>query len=614
MEDRYVFLFEEVQVMAKGNDSKYRNVQKCRDDLLEFLDVNEWFGMSKRGADKNIEVIITDKALSSLELWINAYGRPADEKVKILFDTYRMKFPNTCKHLKEYFGRNSLLDKRCGCQILNFLFFTIKDDSELFVDESAKRLLEKAESELSSVGTGHIAKFISELDKSGLSWQYKIEPRKPKDIKIEAYNITDFSVMAYCVFNEAHWKKQGMIKKAVMEKRCADMWIFVALHFVCGVRRTDMIHMPVPVLIESKTVIRNRLLAGDADKDALQVVDDWVYRMRFLRSKPSKTASYTDIPELKVFIPESLRKPFGIILLTVLLHHEEDTPLFEIVNEYNKLKSFFGNEFMKACGESRFVTRSATKAYLQGIEAIGDDGCSARGYILAALARSHKGSIGSFPEITDVYLRDENFSGYKAEFILREMFERGIFGFIPVMLLRSFEEEKFLSLSVSDQTKLIKVIGLDAGQIEDITGLVDRALLNVRECTGLLFQNGVAEKKAVETILTRMVGDHSPAKNPEYICLRIAAKDRCINTDRTSCLGCGYEVYTKAAFYNIVKEYRLLNKKRKIASDSDAERYRQIIKNVIIPSIQEILLSMKVMYPDADNDILLDILEGGMQE
>ena len=94
MEDRYVFLFEEVQVMAKGNDSKYRNVQKCRDDLLEFLDVNEWFGMSKRGADKNIEVIITDKALSSLELWINAYGRPADSaSVRFLKAAVRFLIP-----------------------------------------------------------------------------------------------------------------------------------------------------------------------------------------------------------------------------------------------------------------------------------------------------------------------------------------------------------------------------------------------------------------------------------------------------------------------------------------------------------------------------------------
>lgn len=55
--------------------------------------------------------------------------------------------------------------------------------------------------------------------------------------------------------------------------------------------------------------------------------------------------------------------------------------------------------------------------------------------MLAALARSHKGGIGTLPEITDLYLKDAAFSGYSPEFILMEMFERGILGFIPAMML-----------------------------------------------------------------------------------------------------------------------------------------------------------------------------------
>ena len=61
-----------------------------------------------------------------------------------------------------------------------------------------------------------------------------------------------------------------------------------------------------------------------------------------------------------------------------------------------------------------------------------------KGYMLAALARSHKGGIGSLPEITDIYLKDASFSGYRPEFILREMFERGIFGFIPAIMLERY--------------------------------------------------------------------------------------------------------------------------------------------------------------------------------
>lgn len=67
--------------------------------------------------------------------------------------------------------------------------------------------------------------------------------------------------------------------------------------------------------------------------------------------------------------------------------------------------------------------------------------------MMAALARSHKGGIGTLPEITDVYLKDANFTGYSPEFILREMFERGIFGFIPAILLEMYQGKRTGSLA-----------------------------------------------------------------------------------------------------------------------------------------------------------------------
>ena len=91
-----------------------------------------------------------------------------------------------------------------------------------------------------------------------------------------------------------------------------------------------------------------------------------------------------------------------------------------------------------------------------------------KGYMIAALARSHKGGIGRLPDITEAYLRDAKFSGLDAEFVIREMYERGIFGFIPHLLLESILGNEYHKLPVSAQTRLINEVGLSPLMIENI--------------------------------------------------------------------------------------------------------------------------------------------------
>jgi hypothetical protein len=305
------------------------------------------------------------------------------------------------------------------------------------------------------------------------------------------------------------------------------------------------------------------------------------------------------------------------MLLINRIHHKSEDQLLSVNNEFYLLKGFFGDRFMEACGGRRFSSRKANKAYLQGIEALGSDGTNAKGYMLAALARSHKGGIGSLPETTDVYLRDENFSGYKPEFILREMFERGIFGFIPVMLLRSYDEENFLKLDVHSQTKLIKKIGLDGYQLECITDRVDQALVRVKECTAAYVLNHYVsgDREAIGGLLEKLVAECAPAKQPEYFCLRIAAGDKCACPDRGSCLGCGYEIYTKASLHIVAKEFRRLYKAKEAADGFEETRCRNLLEKVLVPAIIQMLASMKTLYKTSmEENFMMDILEGGIRD
>lgn len=614
MNDGYVFLFEEIMKMSLECGSKYNGRRVCRDDLYEFLDYNDWFGMEQRGTGFDVEVIMNRQSKEAITLWLKGYKQKAQVKAALLLEAFEGRYPETVKAFRAYIDKNSLHEENCIWQVLDFMFFNLADDTEIFDDERSQLMLRKGIDELSIAAGRLFTGFIADNNNETGKWEYRFEKRKLDDDN-DAYDFRTFALMAYCVFNTEYWISNDMIRKAVDDSRYADLWLWVALHFICALRPSDMVRLPVPWIAEERETIINNLLAGDYEEMAGAIARQWSMQIQTGMTVPSKTSKYNGIPNLKVFIPESLIIPFGVMLLAILVHHKEGDALLAVNNEHYLLTGFFGNRFTEVCGKGRFSSRKANKAYLQGIEALGSDGTNAKGYMLAALARSHKGGIGTLPETTDVYLRDENFSGYKPEFILREMFERGIFGFIPVMLLRSYDEENFLKLDVHSQTKLINEIGLDGYQLERVTGMVDHALVKIRECTAVFISNNYAtsDREAAGRLLEKLAADCAPSKQTEYLCLMIAAGDGCACPDRGTCLGCGYEIYTKAAFHSIVKEFRRLYDAKKDAEGIDATRYKGLMEKVITPAITQMLASMKILYKDnAEEDIMMDILEGGL--
>ena len=60
---------------------------------------------------------------------------------------------------------------------------------------------------------------------------------------------------------------------------------------------------------------------GSQEVSAL--VDELTIRIKLKSMKPIKTSSHDKIPELKLFVPESLKVSFGIILAINLAQHPE---------------------------------------------------------------------------------------------------------------------------------------------------------------------------------------------------------------------------------------------------------------------------------------------------
>ncbi len=612
-------LFDMAAETASAIGSKYRDVCQCRDDLYDFMDANEWFGLKTDGSGHDLRVCGLQGCHDRIALWLKAYRRTDEEKLEILLSEYRCRYPCLCREYSAYVADAGCAKEARAWQVLDYLLSSARDDLDKWDDRESARLIKEARNYCTAAANRAVIDFLgwSAGHHGEEKYNYILPGRRLSERNDTAYDAESFFLMAYCVFNRESWEENSMLDKACTRRNYAELWLFIALHFICGLRSTDMRRLPAPALPFYGDEMRRRLLARElAHGQAISIAADWQLRLDFTSKTPNKTRKYSGVPDLNVFVPETLLFPIGLILAAAFSYHKETDPFVSTSGSMLEEKRFFGDTFIMAAGNRRFSTRRANKSYVQGIEAVADmdngEG-KVKGYMMAALARSHKGGFATLPKTTDIYLKDAVFSGYKPEFILREMFERGVFGFIPAILLEEYGGDDYRRLDVHAQTLLIKEIGLSPAQIDGIAAAAGKALAEAVPCVRSILETAGRDKEETGRILQRIAGGTAMAKQDEYLCLRNAAGLPCPNPDRSGCLGCGYEIYTKAALRLLMSEYvRLSREKRKHGGKPG--RYGKILESAVLPAVWEIVGSIRHLYPDEDITDVLDMIERGISD
>ena len=608
-------LFSYAAAAALSNGSLYRDRTRDRDELLAFMDANEWFGSSYEQNGDEFMVVMTAEIKNAVSIWINAYRRTNDEKVEILLTLLEKTFPQTSQRFRRYMASEGKGNDRSTWKVLDFMAASLKKELDEYSEEEIKELTASAYSVIKMKELSLFHAFLSYggEGKPYTDWNYQFKSHQLVKADNTAYAIKDFALMAYIVLNQDAWSENHLVEKALDNRRYAELWMFSALHFICALRTTDIVRLPVPALPYDAETIREKIREGSfSDADAYGIAFELQFRCRMRSSRPHKTLKKGISPEIKLFIPESLHVPLGFIMAIALSFRSEDDPFVSTDFTLQDIIRFFGEDFVRASGYRKFKSRRANKSYLQGIEAVADDiAGNPKGYMLASLARSHKGGIGKLSEITDVYLRDAKFTGEDPAFVLKEMFERGIFGFIPCMLLEMYEGKSYQSLSVREQTAVIQALGMDAWQIESVALSLTMSYQQAGEIVKSTLLEAGGEH-CLEKTLQNLASGWAVSKGSEFMCLRRAAGLECLTQGSASCLGCGYEIYTKTAMEMLVREYIRMN--RLIRESENSNRIKDILKKFIIPSILQIFQSIAVLYPEADMDILQKIVERGMKD
>jgi len=607
-------LFKAAEEMAADITSLYQNNRAGRADLLEFMDANENFGIEIITL-KNIHVI-----KERLTLWMSAYKQPGRVKIRLMLEHFKDKYPETCRLYRKFISDRHLEDSPSAWKLLDFILSEISRDITDYSESAIEGLIKRVSTETTLESAQTFSEFLKNVDIGGQAltkWNYAFESRENSGHIKEAYSLKEFLIMAYCVFNEEMWEKQCLIEKAVNSRAYANLWLFISLHFICALRVGDMKRLPAPELpYDRETVLRSISDGTFPKSDARALVEGLEIRLALKPMKPSKTSSHNKVPDLKLTVPESLKAPLGTIMAIALAHCPEIRTGDVFVSpskNIRKARDFFGEQFAEVLGNRHFSALRSNKSYLQGIEAVSiNDPGKPKGYMLAALARSHKSGIGSLAETTDIYLKDAKFGGYRPEFIIREMFERGICSFIPAVLLEMYAGNKYKLLPIRSQTMLITKLGLAAHQIEWMVDTAERVLVKSRAAVNSILQNPDRTPENIGDILQNIASGNAPGRQGECLCLMTAAGFPCPYPDRDSCIGCGYEIYTKAAMHTLMSEYVRLAGLKRTADKSDSWRYGKILEQAVLPAISEMLGALKLLYKDADNSEILDIVERGL--
>jgi hypothetical protein len=266
MENERIYIYKKAEALAESVGSLYRDTRKCRDDLLNFFIVNKWFGQTLEGNGDDIYIRNSTEITERLSLWLMAYRRTDSEKTDILIERFSERYPITCAEFRKYFKEAGTYGSEGSLRILDYLLSEIDRELTDYTEEEAQGIIANACGYLAISNCDVMIDFMKSLKGKGklrLDWEYEIHSRRLVERDNTAYPLKDFSFMAYVLFNEKAWNDRALVEKALHEKKYADMWLYISLHFVCGLRSTDLERLPAPELPYERKLLMEKLLDGE---------------------------------------------------------------------------------------------------------------------------------------------------------------------------------------------------------------------------------------------------------------------------------------------------------------------------------------------------------------
>lgn len=572
-------------------------------DILRFLDDNNWFGIELPDSDW---IVLSDDEVKILMPPLMQYARS-----EVTMDhLFKENYPQTHQYLNEFCletpkkGRKKnrvsvgpAISDEDKFYIQDFLLYVLDDELVECSNNAVEHLVHRATYELTKKNGEQLTAFLAWLrlkKHTVYTVDFLLKERSNRGSQNAAYPVEFYMELLYYLFNEEYIVKNEMYKKAANNRKCINAWLFMSLHMICALRFTDLQRIGYPTIADPAEVVLKKIKEDTfTDNEARIVALSIVKRMQLLNITPNKTKNRTKGETIKLHIPSSCEVHMGKLFAIAEAHRQlagDDGPLVRRVTKYKDIKNAMGDDIGNLFLKRDFCSRSATKAFLQSREYLAsnilgtdENNLSVR---IISHARSHKSAYGDYSKTSLVYLKDAKFNGYTPEYIAFELLERGVLSFIPAMLLEMITGKEYSDASPSDQTKMIKALDLLPIEAESIVRIVDKGKKRARLVVKELCLNGADPKIA----LGRICNGEAFSKQSECQCLITAVGMICPYTQRETCIGCKYEISMKSTLFLLISEYnRIATLYKKTQDPIEKAKHEHMLNTKIIPLIAEML-------------------------
>lgn len=619
MHEQYITLDEIVLSIVKNTDSTFLIESHVnRDNLINHCNNHEWWGVQytesenlpMNGRHFNVVLARVDAELvtDKLFLWVQGYGQSYQQKFQSIVSRYTGRYPYVINQLIEYEAEVHPVDK-AFLDMACFLFELVPKDLHEMTEDEIEQVLIGPFSQMASLSSCEI---LSEfLLFARFTKRHFTFAGTSKTMDRRAYPIKDYAVMMAYVANDDIIQKSSLISKAISNKKYADIWLFVALHMYAAWRSTDYMRMIAPAIPYAPQEMLERIKNAEIRPDEFRAVAEWfIETNRLALDKPNKTKGTPGVSDLYFCCPQSCLETFGTILSIAVAHHLLTPNAGAFVNpvrHWTVINQFFGHEFLAACGNRSFSGQRANKSLLQCVELVGREGeklSPTVSYFLASIVRSHKLSYGKLSDTTDIYLRDAAFSGLTPEYVIYQMWERGVCSFITDVLCKKCYGDQYSCLPIAQQTAVIKSVGLTPAQTANILQSVQYAEDAACEAIQTICQS----RESMEQVLQQIAMGHGSGKNYDVFCLCKAAGMDCNQKRRLNCMGCKYEIRTKAMLLRYAVNHQKLMQTDGL-SETEIRRRIYLCKTTTYPAIQEILVHLESGTDDDEYSIYRKLIQ-----
>ena len=591
--------------------------ENIKQELINYLASNNWFGYELTFNDGQIEIDdnFTHTGIRLRE-FIDNLNNTDKDKLNYSFKLLKDKYPETSKILTKFFNISNLTDDNKN-YIIRFLLNGLIDEITLLNDKEVKTLIGEA-MECLTYNNCQTLSLLFAYTKQHYRTFYVSDffLEKEEMPNNDAYEVDEYCRILYHMFNEDYIKENDMYFKAASSKSYIDTWLFISLHFICDLRNSDLEKLPHPIIpYEPEKILEMIREDKFKDEDALKALYSITYFIKFKGDKPNKTRNY-NVPNIKFFVPKSAEIHIGKLFAIAESWYQinkSNGSLIRVITNYKDINRNMGEEIGDLFLESNFHTRKANKSYMQIIEILTDsvlgmnEDFHVKGYMLASIARSHKGSYGRFATTTIKYLKDQKMSGYSPEFVAKELFERGVLSYIPKMLLSIITDREIDKYDVHTQTKMIEEFALSPYEVECAVDISNKAVKKSNEIVNDLVKS--IDKESILNIVHKIGNGEAVSKNDGLYCLLSALKMPCIKKNIRNCSICEFDILTKETLFKMINE---TNRLKALYKESQNILERNKLKQsaiLITNKLNEMLSVYKETYGEKDFETLSKIIK-----